>query len=148
MIDEYIANYEEYVGIGSGAFSYLDGTLYVNTFSLREYNERISSGLMSVFQKRSFKKHEQMRYRFMMDLFGFKLDKRRFRDSFGVSVGRGLWLETVFMRLAGAFDINNDVITLTPRGRYLLIVMMREFFSALNNVREQARNVLAPEELE
>jgi coproporphyrinogen III oxidase-like Fe-S oxidoreductase len=33
MIDEYIADGDEYVGIGSGAFSYLAGTLYVNTFS-------------------------------------------------------------------------------------------------------------------
>ena len=34
MIDEYIVDYEEYVGIGSGAFCFLDGALYVNTFSL------------------------------------------------------------------------------------------------------------------
>jgi menaquinone C8-methyltransferase len=40
MIDEYIVDYEDYVGIGSGAFSFLDGALYVNTFSLGEYNER------------------------------------------------------------------------------------------------------------
>ncbi len=34
MIDEYIVDYEEYVGIGSGAFSFLDGQILVNTFSL------------------------------------------------------------------------------------------------------------------
>jgi coproporphyrinogen III oxidase-like Fe-S oxidoreductase len=39
MIDEYIVDYEDYVGIGSGAFSFLDGSLFVNTFSLREYSE-------------------------------------------------------------------------------------------------------------
>ena len=48
MIDEYIVDYEEYVGIGSGAFSYLDGALYVNTFSLREYGERLGAGRMGV----------------------------------------------------------------------------------------------------
>jgi coproporphyrinogen III oxidase-like Fe-S oxidoreductase len=36
MIDEYIVDYEDYVGIGSGAFSFLQGALYVNTFSLQD----------------------------------------------------------------------------------------------------------------
>jgi coproporphyrinogen III oxidase-like Fe-S oxidoreductase len=36
MLDEYIVESEEYVGLGSGAFSFLNGTLYINTFSLRD----------------------------------------------------------------------------------------------------------------
>jgi hypothetical protein len=53
-----------------------------------------------------------------------------------------------FMKLAGAFDQNdNTSMTLTPKGRYLLVVMMREFFASLNNVRDQARSALAPEEV-
>ncbi|MFA4835559.1 MAG: coproporphyrinogen III oxidase family protein [Dehalococcoidia bacterium] len=147
MIDEYIVDYEEYVGIGSGAFSYLNGALCVNTFSLREYTERISSGAMSVSQIRPFKRKEQMRYRFMMELFGLKLDKERFKESFGVSIERGLLVEMAFMRLAGAFERNDSIITLTPKGRYLLVTMMREFFSAMNNVRDQARGALSPSEL-
>ena len=43
LIDEYIVEYEDYVGIGSGSFSYLDGTLLVNTFSLKQYRQRIAS---------------------------------------------------------------------------------------------------------
>jgi coproporphyrinogen III oxidase-like Fe-S oxidoreductase len=147
MIDEYIVDYEEYVGIGSGSFSHLDGTLYVNTFSLKEYDRLITSGRMSVSQMRRFNLREQMRYRFMMELFGLKLDKLRFKDSFGKSIDRGLWLEMAFMKLAGAFDHNDaSLITLTPKGRYLLVVMMREFFSNLNDVRDQARYALAPDE--
>ena len=147
MIDEYIIDYEEYVGVGSGSFSYLDGNLLVNTFSLREYDQRLSDGRMPVSQVRHFKLREQMRYRFMMELFGLRLDKQRFRQRFGISVERGLWLEMAFMKLAGAFESNDEkFITLTPKGRYLLVVMMREFFSTLNNVRDQARNALSPEE--
>ena len=44
MIDEYIVDYEDYVGLGSGAFSFLDGALYVNTFSLQLHAERIEAG--------------------------------------------------------------------------------------------------------
>jgi coproporphyrinogen III oxidase-like Fe-S oxidoreductase len=149
MIDEYIVDYEEYVGIGSGAFSYLDGTLYVNTFSLREYGQQLAAGRMGVGGKKSFGAHERMRYRFLMELFGLKLDKKRFRRDFGVSIDRGLAMEMTYMRAVGAFDRDDaEAITLTPRGRYLLVAMMREFFIGVNNVRDQARQALKPDERE
>ncbi len=137
MIDEYIVDYEEYVGLGSGAFSNLDGALYVNTFSLREYAAKIASGRMALAQMRRFNLREQMRYRFMMELFGLSLNKQRFRESFGRSIERGLWLEMAFMKLAGAFARNDgQLLALTPKGRYLLVAMMREFFASLNTLRE------------
>ena len=44
MIDEYVVDYEEYPAIGSGGITYLGKNLYVNTFSVREYNEAIEAG--------------------------------------------------------------------------------------------------------
>lgn len=147
MIDEYIVDYEDYVGIGSGAFSFIDGTLWVNTFSLREYSRRIGEGLPGAVAKRQFSEHERMRYRFMMGLFGLELDKKAFARDFGVSIERGLPVEMAFMRTVGAFDVNNaERATLTPKGRYLLVTMMREFFIGVNGVRDQARSNLPEDE--
>ncbi len=147
MIDEYIVDYEEYVGVGSGSFSYLDGAIYTNTFSLKEYGDAIAGGRLSVSATRAFPRREQMRYRLMMGLFGLRLDKRAFRERFGVPIERGLPVELAFFRAAGALDRNDDeAITLTPRGRYLLVAMMREFFAGVNQFRDQARAALTPEE--
>jgi len=147
MIDEYIVDYEDYVGIGSGAFSFLDGSLYVNTFSLREYEQRISAGLTGATQSRAFPRGDLMRYRFLMGLFGMELDKRAFRRDFGVDIEHGLPLEMAFMRTSGAFAIDNaEKIVLTEKGRYLLVVMMREFFISVNNLRDQARAALPEDE--
>jgi coproporphyrinogen III oxidase-like Fe-S oxidoreductase len=147
MIDEYIVEGEEYVGIGSGAFSYLNGTLYVNTFSLKEYARTIDAGRMSVSACQSYGKREQMRYRFMMELFGLRFDRGRFKRSFKVSAERGLWLEMLFMGMVGAFKkITPEAIYLTPLGKYLSVVMMREFFSGVNNVRDIARQALTDDE--
>jgi menaquinone C8-methyltransferase len=147
MIDEYIIDYEEYVGIGSGAFSYLDGGLYVNTFSPYDYQKKIDSGALTVSTIRQFDKQQQMRYRFMMDLFGLRLDKQRFKHDFGVSVDLGLLPEMTFMQVNGAFSVNDEkIILLTPKGRYLLVVMMREFFSQIDCLREQGRRSLTSEE--
>ena len=147
LIDEYIVDYEEYLGIGSGSFSYLDGALYTNTFSLSEYDRKICAGQMSVTGVRRYGKIERMRYRFLMELFGLRLDKKKFERDFGVRVEFGLPLEMAFMITAGAFEQNNsEAITLTRRGRYLLVAMMREFFSGVNRVREQARQALTQDE--
>jgi coproporphyrinogen III oxidase-like Fe-S oxidoreductase len=147
MIDEYIVDYEEYVGIGSGAFSYVDGAIYVNTFSLRDYDNLVGAGRMSVSAWREFGHKERMRYRFLMQLFGLKLDKRAFQRDFGESIDDGLFMEMAYMRTVGGFDRDDaDALTLTAKGRYLMVAMMREFFVGVNNVRDQARAALTTEE--
>jgi len=148
MIDEYIVDYEQYVGIGSGAFSYLRGDLYLTTFSLRDYSAVIGRGEMPVvIGSRESRLIDRMRYRFLMELFGLRLDKRRFERDFGVSVERGLWKELLFFRTFGGFATDTaDGLTLTPKGRYLAVVMQRSMFAHLNSVRDSARSALAPDE--
>jgi hypothetical protein len=147
MIDEYIVDYEDYVGLGSGAFSFLQGALYVNTFSLQAYSERIAQGKTAALQMRAFTEPDRMRYRFLMALFGMNLDKRRFAADFGVSIELGLAIEMAFMRSAGAFSVDNaDELVLSATGRYLLVAMMREFFVGVNNLRDQAREALSTPE--
>lgn len=147
MVDEYVVNYEEYPAIGSGGISYLHGSLYVNTFSLRDYSNRIRAGKMSVMGKTHFPKRDKMRYRFMMELFGLSLDKKRWYESFGTTVAAGLPAEYWFMKLNGAFDRDDkEMLTLTPKGRYLLVVMMRQFFIGVNSLRDEARAALPGDE--
>jgi len=150
MIDEYIVDYEEYVGIGSGAFSYLRGDIYTTTFSLRDYGREIGAGRMPVaVGSRTNDRRARMRYRFLMELFGLRLDKRKFERDFGVSVERGLRVEMLFFRTFGGFAIDNaEELTLTPTGRYLTVVMQRSMFANLNNLRDAARNALSPDERE
>ncbi|MDO8964830.1 MAG: coproporphyrinogen dehydrogenase, partial [Coriobacteriia bacterium] len=80
-------------------------------------------------------------------LFGLRLDKRRFQTDFGVSVDRALWAEMSFMRASGAFDRDDDeCLTLTRTGRYLLVVMMREMLTGSNRLRDEARAALPVDE--
>lgn len=147
MVDEYVVNYEEYPAIGSGGISYLNGSLYTNTFSLSDYHRKISAGNMSVLAKTHFPLRDKMRYRFMMELFGLRLDKKRWKESFGVSVAKGIPAEYWFMKLNGAFERDdNECITLTAKGRYLMMVMMRQFFIGVNSLRDEARAALPGDE--
>ena len=147
MVDEYVINADEYPAIGSGGISYLGNTLHVSTFSLREYDEALAQGHRALMGHAHLSKRNQMRYRFMMQLFGLRLDKRQFRADFGVDVARGLPAEMAFMRACHAFAIDDDrELTLTPTGRYLMVVMMRQFFISVNTLRDQARDALPEEE--
>lgn len=147
MIDEYIVDHDEYVGIGSGSFSYLGDQLYANPFSLRAYAEAIEEGRLSVDAHMPLHRADQRRYRLMMDLFGLKLDKRAFEQRVGAPVERALWAEYLFLKASGAFSRDDaDAIELSETGRYLLVVMMREFFIGVNGIRDLARARLPEDE--
>ena len=142
-VDEFGVSYEEYPAIGSGSVTHLDGTIYVNTFSLAQYNRDIEAGRMSVMGKTKMSKHDLMDYRFMQDLYSLRLDKRRFKEDFGVSVERGLPVEMGFMRANRAFEVDDeDELVPNQLGRYYALVMQRQFLSGLNELRDQARRAL------
>ena len=142
-VDEFGVSYEEYPAIGSGSVTHLDGTIYVNTFSLSQYNKDIEAGHMSVMGKTKMTKRDLMDYRFMQELYALRLDKKRFERDFGVSVEKGLPVEMAFMRANGAFATDNDEeLTLNVKGRYYALVMQRQFLSGLNELRDQARAAL------
>ncbi len=147
LIDEYIASHEEYLGVGSGSFSYLDGSLFVNTFSLSAYHDAISNRRVLLTGIRRFSHTEQMRYRFLMQFFDGQLDRNRFIQDFGTSPEGGLWLEMLFMKFFGAVHKTSEGnYELDPEKQYLIVVMMREFFNSVNQLRDQARKALSAAE--
>ena len=73
--DEYLVDADFYVGVGSGAFSYLDGTLYATTFSLDAYAKRIAEGLSGITTQCQLSIAEQMRYSLLVKMFGLRLDR-------------------------------------------------------------------------
>lgn len=149
MVEEYAVAYEDYPSIGSGAITHLDGCLYVNNFSIKDYNCAIEGGRMSIMGKTQLSRKDLMRYRFLLQLYNLRFDKKQFKQDFGCSVESGLPLEMAFMRANKAFETNNnEELTLTPIGRYLTVVMYRQFLSGMNNLRDQARAALTGTERE
>ena len=147
--EELQVSYNEYPAIGSGSITHLNGCLYVNSFSLKEYNEAIEAGHMSIMGKSVMAKRDLMRYYFLLHLYQLRLDKKEFEREFGQSLETGLPMELAFMRVNGAFATDNDEeLTLTTKGRYLTLVMYRQFLSGMNNLRDQARAALKGPERE
>jgi menaquinone C8-methyltransferase len=139
MIDEYIVINDDYVGAGSGAFGLVGGGIYANTFSLRDYEERIRRGMFPLSARRVFSRRELARYTFLMGLFGLTLDTGLFRERFRASIWQLLGPELLFFSLAGAIRFEGSRIRLTGQGQYYWVAMMREFFTGVDNFRDFSR---------
>lgn len=148
-IDEFQVSSESYPAVGSGSISCLDGMMYVNTFSIDEYNQAIAEGRQPLMGKTRMSDRDLMRYRFLLQLYQQRFDKKQFERDFGCSVEVGLPAEMAFMRMNKAFATDDaNELTLTPMGRYLTVVMYRQFLSGMNNLRDQARAALTGPEHE
>jgi menaquinone C8-methyltransferase len=149
MIDEYIIDQSDYVGVGSGAFSYVNGWMYSTTFSLNQYRHRLAQGRSAITRSKCLSIRERMRYDYLVRLFGLSLSRESIKRKYGRSFWMLLAPELLSMRLLRAtrYDQAIDSIVLTDKGMYCWVLMMAEFFNAVNMFRDAMRQHIR-EELE
>jgi coproporphyrinogen III oxidase-like Fe-S oxidoreductase len=145
MFDEYIVERDEYLGLGSGAFSYLSGSLYASTFSINHYLRLVDAGKTGTFGRLQMTDRDQMRYYLLMQLFSGSLDKMAAEERFDGRFQRTLWPELTSLQTIGAVRNEGVQLTLTESGYYLWVMMMREFFTGVNNLRDQMRHNISQE---
>lgn len=138
-IDEYIVGAANYIGLGSGAFSYVAGVLYATTFSLQAYVDRIDRGLSGITGKRELGERESMRYDLLVRLFGLRLEKDWVRARYGQRFERMLRPELLALKLIGAIAEDDQGWSLTRGGMFLWVRMMSAFFESVDELREQMR---------
>ena len=144
-IDEYIVDAVNYVGLGSGAFSYVDGTLYATTFSLQAYVDRIKRGLSGVTGSRRLDERQRMRYDLLVRLFSLRLEKEWVRARYGQRFERALIPELFGLKLLGAVVEDERGWSLTRSGMFLWVRMMSAFFESVDAFRDQMRRHLRDE---
>jgi menaquinone C8-methyltransferase len=139
LIDEYIVDHDQYVGMGSGSFSYLGGHLYATTFSINQYRRLIADGHSAITQSKRLTLKERMRYDFLVRLFGLSLPYADVHRKFGFGFWLGMAPELLAMRLVGAIRFRRANLELTGLGRYCWVLMMAEFFNTVNEFRDEMR---------
>lgn len=137
--DEYIAVSDHYVGVGSGAFSYLDGTLHATSFSLPAYIDRVERGRTGITSRHRLSPTERMRYTLLVRFFALGLDRDRVLAQHGAAFFRRLWPEIRSMELLGAAVREPQGWRLTEKGMFWLMLMMSAFFESVNAYRDAMR---------
>ncbi len=142
--DEYIIANDEYLGLGSGAMSYLGGTLYSSTFSLAEYSRRIDDGRFGIDRLQPLTARDRLRYYLLMKLFALRMDKAKAERQHP-----GLWWklapEIAALRAIGAVRDDGDALVLTRYGMRVWILIMREFYTAVSEFRDLMREASSVE---
>ena len=137
--DEYIVEADFYVGVGSGSFSYLDGTIYATTFSLPAYEKRIAEGLTGITALSRLSELEQMRYSLLVKMFGLRLDRDWALQRYGPRFFRRVSAELRSLEWLGAAQRDERGWQLTERGLFWLMLMMAAFFESVAKCREAMR---------
>jgi len=135
MIDEYIIDFDDYIGIGAGSVSMFKGNFFVNSFALDRYGGFIGENKLPVIGWRKLSEKEHMRYYLLTKLFGMEIDERKFEDRFGADINKKLGAELFLLKFFGLAE-GKGKIRVTRKGMYAVSVMMREFFASLNSLRE------------
>jgi coproporphyrinogen III oxidase-like Fe-S oxidoreductase len=135
MIDEYIIDFDDYIGVGAGSVSIYRGNFFVNTFSVDKYHSIIDSGKLPIVGWRPLSHHEQMYYYLLTKLFGISFNKSGFSRRFGADIDRKLFKELLALKLFNIIEDNGD-IRVNRGGMYTVSSMMRDFFTSLNSLRE------------
>ncbi len=141
MIDEYVIEHDNYIGIGSGAFSYIDGTFYTTTFSVDQYIDCIEHGYTGITYRKNLNLKQRIGYDFLMKLFGTKLDCNYIANKYGNAFWITMFPEISALSLISAIKHDGKWLRLTKYGMYVWILLMVEFFNSVNTFREQMRNV-------
>jgi coproporphyrinogen III oxidase-like Fe-S oxidoreductase len=144
-IDEYIVGRDEYIGAGSGAFSYINGVIHATTFSINGYCRRVDQGVSAITRSKHMSLREQMRYDFVMKLFGLSLDKNWLMRRYGRRFYLEMGIELLGMWLLGSLRLSGPRLVVTPRGEYYWVILMREFFNNVNVFRDEMRRQIRRE---
>ena len=136
MIDEYIIESDDYIGIGAGSVSIIGDKFLVNTFSLDRYHKLTGAGQYPIVGWRQLSEKELQRYYLLTKLFGMKMDREAFKHRFGGDISHKLRAEMAFFKAFGLVA-GDGILRVNEKGMYPVSVMMREFFGALNGLREE-----------
>lgn len=135
LSDEYVGSNHEYLGLGSGAFSFLDGRLLINAFNLNDYSSRIANNQSTVIATCDFSKIQRVKYIFLTELFNGKINIKKFELENKINLRLALATEISLLKLCGAIDIKNDEIFTNDFGKYLCVILMKKFYAGMDKIR-------------
>lgn len=112
-----------YVGFGAGAGTNVRGVFYFNTFSVKEYIDRLVERRFPIAVE--MKKSDRLDdvYWLYWRLYETRISKRALYEIFGKKVIVFLWLFKVF----GFYKEEEDVLTLTHRGAFWIHLAQNSF---------------------
>ncbi|QOW64065.1 coproporphyrinogen III oxidase family protein [Campylobacter hepaticus] len=138
--DEYVSSHHEYLGIGSGAFSFLNGELLINAFNLNHYAKLIQEKQNANIAKACFSKKEIIKYVFLNEIFSGQIEIEKFNKTLNCNLEQELYLELLCLKTSGAIIKDKNTLIASKFGQYLFLVLMKDFYTGMDMVRAVFRD--------
>ncbi|MCW1360107.1 coproporphyrinogen III oxidase family protein [Campylobacter sp. CCS1377] len=138
--DEYVGSHHEYLGVGSGAFSFLDGELLINAFNLNDYSNFVRQKQNANIAKANFNKKEIIKYCFLTEIFSGKIEIKKFNQTLECDLKKDLYIELLGLKFANAIYEKDGCLYSTSFGQYLFVVLMKDFYTGMDLVRAVFRD--------
>ena len=136
--DEYITQSPEYLGLGSGAFSYINQQLLASDFNIERYIRTVNAGKSPFIAGQAFSSLQTLGYELLIQLFSLKVAAVAPMDK----TIRQVWTANIqTLKLANMIETQQLHYKVTDKGRYFALALMREFYVAVNQLREQMREI-------
>ncbi len=141
LSDEYTVSESEYIGLGCGAFTYINNQLHINAYNMNQYKDLIREGMSTIIAGTDkFNLKSSVEYHFLLGLFGGEIDIMEFNENFKVSLEKVLFFELIALRVAGAIKEQDGKIFSTEFGKFLSMILMKEFYMGMDKVRGILKN--------
>ncbi len=119
---------QEVVGLGAGAYSYVNGTTYFNLNSLDEYIDSLQKNRLPAAKGKKLSVREKMARFMVHGVYFVRVSKKDFTEQFGTAMDEVYG--DVIGQLAGWGFITNEPeeIALTPRGKIYVNNVSKAFY--------------------
>lgn len=140
--DEYVSTHHEYIGAGSGAFSFTNNKLLINAFNLDDYKNLILNKKNANIAHIDFTDDDVIDYVFLTELFSGKVDIKKFNENYNCNLLKHFNYKLKGLKYSKAIVFKDNIIYNTIFGRYLALVLMKEFYINMDFVRAYFRKDL------
>lgn len=137
IIDEYVVDCTEYIGMGCGSVSMVNGYYNVNTFPVDKYNQFLSQGNLPVVRSNKLSDWELSNYQLLTKFFGVKVPKKNILQNISKKREKWLKIKLALLKKFGYLIENKNFFQLTPKGMYQVDLLMRQSFVGMNALRER-----------
>lgn len=123
--------FEEYVGLGTYAWSIVDKLLYLNTPYFEEYVKSLKEEKLSIKKGTVFSSEKLMKLWFMRKLYMTKVNKAEFFNRFKKNIDDELRWIILPLRLMGIIKSGNEYVELEEKGLFYASTATKELSKKL-----------------
>ena len=107
---------DNFLGFGCSATTLLKDQFKINTFSVKEYCQRISGDKLPTSLTIRFSLRQRMLYYLFWTAYSTKIDARDFEKFFGIQIKKAYGVELGLAKLLGLIVEDDGIYTMTPKG--------------------------------